>query len=96
MQICRQDEPQFCSLSLVLISVIDVNDLAPKFLTKPPSEIFQISENLRPGTVIAAFLAMDGDLMSEQNGGIKYSLEAEDDDADAQIDWAIDAEQVEK
>jgi hypothetical protein len=95
VQICRQDEPEFCSLSLVLISVIDVNDLAPKFLTTP-SEILQISENLRPGTVIAAFLAMDGDLMSEQNGGIKYSLEAEDDDADAQIDWAIDAEQVEK
>lgn len=108
----RVDDPRLSTLALVSITVMDVNDVAPVFLTtttqmnsdvgvlkKEKQQIIEVPENTAPSTVVAAFIAYDGDV-EQTNAVVTYSLEIVNnnsndakDDVDTQVDWAIDTEQ---
>uniref|UniRef100_A0A914HYR1 Uncharacterized protein n=1 Tax=Globodera rostochiensis TaxID=31243 RepID=A0A914HYR1_GLORO len=72
------------SLSLVSVSVMDVNDMAPEFVSVPPENPIVVREDLVPGTVIASLVAWDADV-EEANSAIVYSLDTGGDDPDAQV-----------
>ncbi|XP_034242049.1 cadherin-related tumor suppressor [Thrips palmi] len=65
--------PRLSSTVQVSITVRDVNDNAPEFIT--PSET-SVGENVAPGTVLLAVKAVDKD--EGRNGYVEYSLDDDD------------------
>ncbi|XP_067851881.1 protocadherin-10-like [Heptranchias perlo] len=62
--------PPLATIKNILVSVSDVNDIAPRF-TQPSYNVF-LMENNRPGASIFAVTALDLDL--DQNGEVSYSM----------------------
>lgn len=67
-------EERFASRTLVRLSVLDIDDEAPRFIQSTYS--FDVAEDILVGTEIGRIVALDRDL--EPNNALSYSLEEED------------------
>jgi len=68
-----QGDPPLNATTVVLVSILDVNDNAPEFLETLPSN-FSIRENATAGTFIGTLVALDSDDPASPNSDVSYTI----------------------